>query len=234
MLRAKNLNVFYGDIQILNQICIDIARGEKVCLVGNNGAGKTTFLKTLCGLLRPKFGEIIFLDKRIDILDSSKIVEMGLIRVPEGRLIFPLMTILENLELGAYNPRAKGSKAKTLKKIFDFFPILYERKGQVAGTLSGGEQQMLAIGRALMSLPLLLLMDEPSLGLGPLIVKEIFDIVKKINKEGVTILLVEQNVQYSLRNCDRGYIFENGQIVLDGQARELLGNELVRKAYLGL
>lgn len=234
MLKIKSLDVSYGDIQVLHQIGISVEKGEKICLVGSNGTGKTTLLKSVCGWVKPKCGEVIFLDKRIDTLNASKIVEAGLVMVPEGRLLFPLMTVLENLELGAYNSRAKIRKNENLKKVYEFFPILYERRDQMAGTLSGGEQQMLAIARALMSSPILLLLDEPSLGLAPLVVREIFDFINNINKEGVTVLLVEQNVYHALSISNRGYILENGRVILEGKSDELLGKESVREAYLGI
>ena len=234
MLRVENINTFYSSIQVLRDVSFDIQEGEIVSMVGGNGAGKTTLLKTISGLLSPRLGTIHFLGERIDRLPPYKIVEKGAIQIPEGRKLFPPLTVLENLKLGAYLPSNKEKRAESLKRVFQIFPILEERKDQLAGTLSGGEQQMLAIGRGLMSLPKLLMLDEPSLGLAPLMVKEIFRVINAINKQGTTILLVEQNVKQSLALANRGYVLENGRIVLSGNSDELLRNEHTKKAYLGM
>ena len=234
MLRVENINTFYSSIQVLRDVSFDIQEGEIVSMVGGNGAGKTTLLKTISGLLSPRLGTINFLGERIDRLPPYKIVEKGAIQIPEGRKLFPPLTVLENLKLGAYLPSNKEKRAESLKRVFQIFPILEERKDQLAGTLSGGEQQMLAIGRGLMSLPKLLMLDEPSLGLAPLMVKEIFRVINAINKQGTTILLVEQNVKQSLALANRGYVLENGRIVLSGNSDELLRNEHTKKAYLGM
>ena len=230
----ENINTFYSSIQVLRDVSFDIQEGEVVSMVGGNGAGKTTLLKTISGLLSPRLGTIHFLGERIDRLPPYKIVEKGAIQIPEGRKLFPPLTVLENLKLGAYLPSNKEKRAESLKRVFQIFPILEERKDQLAGTLSGGEQQMLAIGRGLMSLPKLLMLDEPSLGLAPLMVKEIFRVINAINKQGTTILLVEQNVKQSLALANRGYVLENGRIVLSGNSDELLRNEHTKKAYLGI
>ena len=230
----ENINTFYSSIQVLRDVSFDIQEGEIVSMVGGNGAGKTTLLKTISGLLSPRLGTINFLGERIDRLPPYKIVEKGAIQIPEGRKLFPPLTVLENLKLGAYLPSNKQKRAESLKRVFQIFPILEERKDQLAGTLSGGEQQMLAIGRGLMSLPKLLMLDEPSLGLAPLMVKEIFRVINEINKQGTTILLVEQNVKQSLALANRGYVLENGRIVLSGNSDELLRNEHTKKAYLGM
>jgi len=234
LLRVENINTFYSSIQVLRDVSFDIQEGEIVSMVGGNGAGKTTLLKTISGLLSPRLGTINFLGERIDRLPPYKIVEKGAIQIPEGRKLFPPLTVLENLKLGAYLPSNKEKRAESLKRVFQIFPILEERKDQLAGTLSGGEQQMLAIGRGLMSLPKLLMLDEPSLGLAPLMVKEIFRVINEINKQGTTILLVEQNVKQSLALANRGYVLENGRIVLSGNSDELLRNEHTKKAYLGM
>jgi branched-chain amino acid transport system ATP-binding protein len=231
---VENINTFYSSIQVLRDVSFDIQEGEIVSMVGGNGAGKTTLLKTISGLLSPRLGTINFLGERIDRLPPYKIVEKGAIQIPEGRKLFPPLTVLENLKLGAYLPSNKEKRAESLKRVFQIFPILEERKDQLAGTLSGGEQQMLAIGRGLMSLPKLLMLDEPSLGLAPLMVKEIFRVINEINKQGTTILLVEQNVKQSLALANRGYVLENGRIVLSGNSDELLRNEHTKKAYLGM
>ncbi len=234
MLVVKGINVFYGDLQALWDVSFKVNKGEMVALVGSNGAGKTTTLKTISGLLNPRPGAISFLDKRIDKLPPHKIVELGIAHVPEGRGLFPLMTVIENLKIGAFTPQAWRKMDETLEWIFQLFPILKERKNQLAGTLSGGEQQMLAIGRGLMSRPKLLMLDEPSLGLAPKIVLSLFKLIEEINKEGVTILLVEQNVRQALELVDRGYVLETGKIVLEGRGKELIENEHVKKAYLGI
>lgn len=234
MLRVENTDVFYGDLQALRGISLEVAEGEIVTVIGSNGAGKSTTLKTISGMLRARRGSIIWYDRPITQSSTSDIVALGIIQIPEGRQLFPSMTVLENLELGALNSKARKDKAETLKKIFELFPRLEERKTQTAGTLSGGEQQMLAIGRGLMSRPKILMLDEPSLGLSPILVSTIFDIIRRINQEGTTILLVEQNVHHALRMAQRAYVLENGEIVMHGPAQELMQNEHVCRAYLGL
>ena len=235
MLTVSRIEVFYGDFQVLRGVSLEIQPGEIVALVGANGAGKTTTLKTLSGLLRPKSGQISFLQRRIDQMMPHEIVELGLVHVPEGRKLFPDMTVTENLELGAFTKHAKPYRTQTMHFVFELFPRLHERRNQRAGTLSGGEQQMLAIGRALMARPQLLLLDEPSLGLAPKIVAQVFDTIAKINRQqGLTILIVEQHVSHVLHMATRGYVLENGQIVLEGKGSELLKNPEMRRAYLGL
>ncbi len=233
MLKVKKINVGYGDLQVLWETSFTVKRGEIFALVGSNGAGKTTTLKTISGLLKPFSGLIKFLDKNIHGLHPYKIVEEGIIHVPEGRRLFPGMTVLENLELGAYTKKARVKRRDSLENVFNLFPILRERKNQLAGTLSGGEQQMLAIARGLMGAPRILMMDEPSLGLAPKIVLKIFDAIKEINENGVTILLVEQNVYHALKIAERAAVLESGRVVLEGRGEELLGDEHVKKSYLG-
>ena len=234
MLDVRQISAGYGDIQVLHRISLKIERGEMVSVLGANGAGKSTLLLTLSGVLRPMEGEIYFLNRRIDCLEPHLIVQKGVVRIPEGRKIFPDMTVLENLELGSYIKAAKIHRKKNLAKIFTLFPRLEERKDQLAGTLSGGEQQMLAIGRGLMTLPQILMLDEPSLGLAPLLVMDLFEIVKKINQEGTTVILVEQNMQLALSTVQRGYVLENGRIILEGESENLLREDYMRKAYLGI
>jgi len=234
LVEINDINVSYGDVQVLHEVALEVREGEIVTIVGANGAGKSTLLKTIAGILRSTRGEIQFLGERIDHLHPHQIVEKGLVRIPEGRKIFPSLSVLENLELGSYLPKAKAKRSESLEKVFSLFPVLKERSKQVAGTLSGGEQQMLAIGRGLMSLPRLLMLDEPSLGLAPLLVREIFRTVREINKEGTTILLVEQNVFNALDMAHEGYVLENGRIVLRGKSRDLLGNEHIKESYLGV
>lgn len=233
MLKIENLTVGYDDLIVLRQISLEIDHGQIVALIGANGAGKTTTLKTISGLLRARKGRITFEGKPIQSWPSHKIVRAGLIQVPEGRHLFRDMTVLENLELGTYR-RGKRNRKQMLARVFDFFPTLSERKGQRAGTLSGGERQMLAIGRALMAQPRLLMLDEPSLGLAPLIVRDIFRIIQEVRDAGTTILIVEQNAVQTLGMADWGYVLENGEIVLVGTGPELLENEQIRSAYLGL
>ncbi|MEM3440040.1 MAG: ABC transporter ATP-binding protein [Candidatus Bathyarchaeia archaeon] len=234
MLNAEKLNVFYGLAQALWDVSIRVDEGEIVSIVGSNGAGKSTTLKTIAGLLRPRSGHIKF--NGVDLLKTPphKIVENGIALVPEGRWLFPLMTVQENLELGAYTKEARRDLKNRLDEVFNIFPILSERRKQLAGTLSGGEQQMLAIARALMSRPKLLMLDEPSLGLAPSIVRRVFEIIERINENGVAILLVEQNIHHALNISDRGYVLENGRVVLSGRSDELLENAHVKKAYLGI
>ena len=233
MLKVDNIDVYYGAIHAIKGISIEVPKGEIVTLVGSNGAGKSTTLRTISGLMKPKNGTILFEDKNIVGVPAHKIVGMGLCQVPEGRHVFANMSVMENLELGAYLRNDKDGIARDLEDVFKKFPRLLERKDQISGTLSGGEQQMLAMGRALMSRPRLLLLDEPSMGLAPLLVKEIFNIIKEINESGTTVLLVEQNANMALSIADKAYVLETGRIALAGTAQELASSEAVRKAYLG-
>ena len=233
MLKIDNINVYYGAIHAIKGISLEVDKGEIVTLIGANGAGKSTTLRTISGLLKPRTGKISFEDKIISGMPAHRIVECGVSQVPEGRRIFANMTVMENLELGAYIRKDKNAIQNDLKRVFKHFPRLAERKKQEAGTLSGGEQQMLAMGRALMSSPRLLLLDEPSMGLAPLLIKEIFAIIKDINEAGTTILLVEQNANMALSIANRAYVLETGKITLSGDAKELAASEDVRKAYLG-
>ena len=233
MLKIDNINVYYGAIHALKGISVEVNEGEIVTLIGANGAGKSTILRTISGLLKPKSGEITFEGKSIAGSPVQEIVKMSISQVPEGRRVFANMTVLENLELGAYiRTDSKGVK-EDIEKIFDRFPQLTKRRSQLAGTMSGGEQQMLAMGRALMSRPRLLLLDEPSMGLAPLLVKEIFSIIKEINASGTTVLLVEQNAHMALSIAKRAYVLETGRITLSGDAKELAASEAIQKAYLG-
>lgn len=234
MLKVSNLKVFYGDVQVLWDVSLEVREGETVVLVGANGAGKSTTLKAISGLLRPREGSVEFNGQRIDTLPAYRMAELGIAHVPEGRKVFPRMTVKENLGMGSLGLAAKRSRAQTMEEVFTLFPRFRERAGQPAGTLSGGEQQMLAIGRGLMSRPRLLMFDEPSLGLAPILVGEIFQVIQRIREEGVTILLVEQNVRQSLGLADRAYVLENGRIALEGTGKALLDNDHVRRAYLGL
>ncbi len=234
MLTLRNVQTYYGDLQALYGVSLSVKDGEIVSVIGNNGAGKTTTLMTISGVLRPRRGEIHFDARRIDALTSADIVGLGLGHVPEGRQLFPSMTVEENLLMGACSRRAKGSRGKTMARVYDLFPRLRERQRQLAGTLSGGEQQMLAIGRGLMGLPRLLMLDEPSLGLAPVMVTVMFDAIRQINRDGTTILLVEQNVFRALQLSHRGYILEDGRVVAEGSSEELLRNPQVRTTYLGL
>jgi branched-chain amino acid transport system ATP-binding protein len=232
MLELKDLSVYYGAIHALKDINIKINQGEIVTLIGANGAGKSTTLKAISGLLKPKSGEIIFDGNNINTLTAPEIVKLGICHVPEGRRVFTKMSVMENLEMGAFTRNDKAGIKDDIEKSFTLFPILKERKEQIAGTLSGGEQQMLAIARGLMSRPKLILLDEPSMGLAPIIVNEIFSIIKDINKTGTTVLLVEQNANMALKLADRAYIIRTGEIEVEGNAMDLLKNENVRKAYL--
>lgn len=234
MLEVRNIDTFYGKSQALWDVSLRVGEGEIVALIGANGAGKTTLLNTISGLLRPASGSVEFLGQRIDGLPPHSIVELGISHVPEGRRLFADMSVHENLEMGAYVPEAWKRKEETLKRVYQVFPTLEEREGQLASTLSGGERQMLAIGRGLMSRPRLCLFDEPSYGLAPLLMAEIFRIIQGLRDQGITILLVEQNVRQSLEIADRAYVLENGRIALEGDSRKLLQEELIRKAYLGL
>ena len=234
MLKVENLNVFYGDLQALDKIEFRVEPGEIVSIIGSNGAGKSTTLKTVSGLLRARAGRISFNGEEIQKASPAGIVEKGLCHVPEGRQIFPSLTVEENLEMGAQFAATKMARPRTMERVYGYFPRLAERRKQKAGTLSGGEQQMLAIGRGLMSLPRLMMLDEPSLGLSPLLVSTIFKIIRRINEEGTSILLIEQNVFHALSLSHRGYILENGRIALSGKGEELLKNPHIRKTYLGL
>ncbi len=233
MLEVKDLQVYYGMIQAIKGVSFHVDEGEVVALIGANGAGKTTILHTVSGLLTPKEGSVIFEGKDIVKIPGHKIVSMGMAHVPEGRRVFAQLSVLQNLKMGAYTRKDKNEIQQTLRTVFDRFPRLEERQNQMAGTLSGGEQQMLAMGRALMSHPKILLMDEPSMGLSPIFVNEIFDIIQKVSKSGTTVLLVEQNAKKALSIADRAYVLETGRIVLEGRANDLLNDDSVKKAYLG-
>jgi branched-chain amino acid transport system ATP-binding protein len=234
MLKVCDVNTAYGKAQALWDVRLSVNEAEIVALVGSNGAGKTTLLNTISGRLRPASGSVEFLGKRIDGLPPHAIVEMGISHVPEGGKVFPDMTVRENLEMGAYPYHAWKQKEQTFGQVYQVFPILKERAGQLARTLSGGERQMLAIGRGLMSKPKLCLLDEPSYGLAPLLVAEIFRIIQELRDQGITVLLIEQNVRHTLETADRAYVLENGRICLEGACVEMLESDLVRKAYLGL
>ena len=235
MLKLDRIDVYYGNIQALWQVSLGVEAGEVITIVGSNGAGKSTILRGITGLIKPRQGSIAFEERRIDALSPDQIVRLGMSMVPEGRELFPRMTVRENLELGAaYIDRAYAQTAESLEWVLTLFPVLRERSRQLAGTLSGGEQQMLAIGRALMSRPKLLMLDEPSLGLAPLLVAGVFRTVQQINREGVTLLLVEQNVRQSLILAHRAYVLENGRVAMEGKGRELIADPHVKEAYLGL
>lgn len=234
MLKLTNVSTHYGDVQALRNVSFEIKEGEVVSIIGSNGAGKSTTLNTISGVLRASSGTIEFIGRRTENLYPHQIVDQGIVQIPEGRLLFPYMSVLENLELGAFNGQARKEKEKNLQVVFSLFPVLRERMNQLAGTLSGGEQQMVAIARGLMARPKLLMLDEPSLGLAPLLVKQIFETIKEINAHEITVLLVEQNVFHSLSLADRAYVLENGGIVLEGEGKELLNNPQVKEAYLGI
>jgi len=234
MLKTETLNVFYGELQALLDVSIQMAEGDLLSLIGSNGAGKTTLLKTISGLLRPRGGKVLFQGEAIEKESTERICMRGIIQVPEGRKLFPRMTVLENLDMGAYLPAAKAEAPGREGKVFELFPVLGERKKQLAGTLSGGEQQMLAIGRALMAGPKLLMLDEPTLGLSPKIASEIYTILTALHKEGISLLLVSQDVLQALKIARRAYVLENGQIVMEGPGDELLKNPKVKEAYLGI
>jgi len=234
LLEVQNVNVAYGLVQVLWDISFRVEEGEIVAIVGSNGAGKSTTLKTISGLLRPSSGSIVFKGERLDQTPAHMVVEKEVAHIPEGRRLFPFSSVLTNLELGAFTRRARRETAENVEYVFELFPVLRERQNQLAGTLSGGEQQMLAIGRGLMSRPSLLMLDEPSLGLAPKLVLKTLDTLQELNKRGVTILLVEQNVNSALSLCTRGYVLENGRIVLEGSGQELLNNPHVKEAYLGV
>jgi branched-chain amino acid transport system ATP-binding protein len=234
MLSLNQIQVSYGDVQVLWDVSLKVESKELAALVGANGAGKSTTLNTISGMLRPRSGNIEFNGERIDTAPASRVVELGISQVPEGRRLFPEMTVLENLELGSYMAEAKKRRNETLDWVFSIFPALKERRKQVAGTLSGGEQQMVAVGRGLMARPKLLMLDEPSLGLAPILVREVFKVVERVNSEGVTILLVEQNVKHTLAVATHAYVLENGRIAMEGKGNDLLNNDHVKKAYLGI
>ncbi len=234
MLKVEHIDAHYGDLQILWDVSFEVRDGEIVVLLGANGAGKSTTLKTISSLLKPTSGSVTFDGTRLNEVPPHKIIEFGVAHVPEGRRLFPEMTVEENLIIGSLTREARAKRSDTMAWIYQLFPRLQERRTQAAGTLSGGEQQMLAIGRGLMSLPKLLMFDEPSLGLAPILVTEIFRIVETINKEGMTVLLVEQNVKHTLAMCDRAYVLENGRITLSGTGKEFLNNEHIKEAYLGI
>ena len=233
MLEVRDLEVYYGVIQALKGISFDVDQGEIVALIGANGAGKTTTLHTVTGLLSAKAGKIVYEGTDITRVPGYKLVSMGIAHVPEGRRVFATLTVLQNLKMGAYTRKDKNEMEETLKMIYKRFPRLEERKNQLAGTLSGGEQQMLAMGRALMSKPKIILMDEPSMGLSPILVEEIFHIIREISASGTTVLLVEQNAKKALAIADRAYVLETGNIVLSGDAKEMMNNDSIKKAYLG-
>ena len=233
MLSVNNLQVHYGMIQAIKDVSFEVNEGEVIALIGANGAGKTTILHTVSGLLQPTKGSVIFEGQDITKVPAHKIVSLGMAHVPEGRRVFAQLTVLENLKLGAYTRKDKNEMEETLKMIYKRFPRLEERKNQIAGTLSGGEHQMLAMGRALMSHPKIILMDEPSMGLSPIFVEEVFKIIRDISAEGVTVLLVEQNAKKALNIADRAYVLETGNIILQGDAKKLMNDESVKKAYLG-
>ena len=234
MLKVSGINVFYGDLQVLWDVTFEVKEKEILVMVGANGAGKTTTLKTISSLLKPASGTVEFDGIRLDQLPPNKIIEKGIVHVREGRRLFPEMSVEENLIMGSLYGEAKAKRSDTMDYVYSLFPRLLERRKQTAGILSGGEQQMLAVGRGLMSRPKLMMFDEPSLGLAPVLVQDIFDLIKKINKEGMTILLVEQNVTQTLAMCDRAYVLENGRNVLEGTGKELMDNDHVRQVYLGI
>jgi branched-chain amino acid transport system ATP-binding protein len=234
VLEVKKVNLAYGQMQVLKEVSLQVREREIVSLIGANSAGKSSMLNAISGLVLISGGEILFEGKRIDSLPSHEIIENGIIQVPEGRRIFPFMTVKENLEMGSYNRRAREKSRESLQRVYELFPHLAERKDQLGESMSGGEQQMLAVGRALMAGPKILMLDEPSLGLAPIVVGMIFQVLQEVNRQGVTILLVEQNVKESLDISSRGYVLENGRVVLEGAGKDLLENSYLKKAYLGL
>ncbi len=233
-LQVKDVDLYYGDAQALSDVSLDVPKGDIVAIIGANGAGKSSLIRTIAGIEKPRSGKVLFEEKEIQALDSHRICNLGIGQVAEGRQVFPTLTVQENLEMGAMLPRARANAKKTLDEVYAMFPRLAERKAQNAGTLSGGEQQMLAIGRCLMGAPELIMFDEPSLGLAPVVVQEVLHTIRALNARGMTILLVEQNVAVSLKISQRAYVLENGRIVMSGTGPELLHNERVRQAYLGL
>ncbi|HNY69810.1 MAG TPA: ABC transporter ATP-binding protein [Syntrophorhabdus sp.] len=234
MLKLTNISTSYGKVRVLREVSLEVAENEIVALVGANGAGKSTMLNTISGIVNPISGSIEFLGKRIDGMPPYDVLELGISQVPEGGKPFPDMTVRENLEMGAYSKKARKFMGESLERVFKTFPILKERGKQLARTLSGGQRQMLAMGRCLMSRPRLAMFDEPSYGLAPVVVGELFTFVQELRNQGIAILLVEQNIRHALETADRGYVLENGQIVLEGSSRDLLSNDHVRKAYLGI
>lgn len=233
-LEIKNIDVYYGDVQVIFDLSLNVEKGEVVSIIGGNGAGKSTLLRTISGLMQPSAGQIYFQGSPIQAKPPEEIVEDGIVHVPEGRRLFSLMTVKDNLIVGGYNRRAGQAVAQTLSSVYDLLPRLREREDQLAMTLSGGEQQMVALGRGLMALPHLLMLDEPSLGLAPILIKNIFETVRKIADQGTTVLLVEQDVKHSLNLSDRGYVLEHGRVVMEGRAAELMNDPHVKEAYLGL
>ena len=234
MLKVSGIDVFYGDLQVLWDVSFDVRDKEILVLVGANGAGKSTTLKTISGLLKPRKGSIEFDGVRLDQLSPDKVIGQGVVHVPEARRLFREMSVEENLIMGSLSPEAKKKRAQTMEWVYELFPRMKERRKQAAGTMSGGEQQMAAIGRGLMALPKVLMFDEPSLGLSPILVQEVFEIAKRINREGVTVMLVEQNVRQTLAMCDRAYVLENGRVVLEGTGKNLMDDPHVKEAYLGI
>lgn len=234
VLKVEGIDVFYGDLQVLWDVSFEVRQGEILVLVGANGAGKSTTIKTISSLLNPAKGRIMFGDHPLHNKKPFEVLALGVVHVPEGRRLFPEMSVEENLLMGSLSPQAKAKRKQTMEWVYELFPRVLERRKQAAGTLSGGEQQMVAVGRGLMALPKLLMFDEPSLGLAPLLVDHIFELVKKVNQEGLTVLLVEQNVHHTLAMCDRAYVLENGRIVLTGTGQQLMDDKHVREAYLGL
>ncbi|MGB5197738.1 MAG: ABC transporter ATP-binding protein [Candidatus Deferrimicrobium sp.] len=234
MLKVSGIDVFYGDLQVLWDVSFEVRDKEILVLVGANGAGKSTTLKTISGLLNPRKGSIEFDGVRLDQLSPDKVIGQGVVHVPEARRLFREMSVEENLIMGSLSPEAKKKRAQTMEWVYELFPRMKERRKQAAGTLSGGEQQMAAIGRGLMALPKVLMFDEPSLGLSPILVQDVFEIAKRINREGVTVMLVEQNVRQTLAMCDRAYVLENGRVVLEGTGKSLMDNPHVKEAYLGI
>jgi branched-chain amino acid transport system ATP-binding protein len=233
LLEIRDVDQYYGDLQVLHGLSMEVKSGEIVALVGPNAAGKSTTINMISGIIKPAGGQIFFEGQRVDTLPPEQLVELGIVQIPEGRGLFPFMTVEENLDLGSYVSKARRYKAETLARVLDLLPVLKERRSQMAGSLSGGEQQMLAIGRGLMALPKLLMLDEPSLGLAPLMVQKCFEIVKEVHALGTTVLLVEQNVHHALAMADRGYVLESGRIVLSGKGADLLVDPNLSKAYLG-
>lgn len=234
LLEVDKIDVFYDEVQALWEVSLQVDEGEVVCIIGANGAGKSTILNTISGLIQSSAGNIRFREQTVENLPPERIVEAGIVQIPEARRLFPFMTVEENLDMGAYNKRAQNNKSQTLKEVFDLFPVLQERRSQLARTLSGGEQQMVAIGRGLMAKPGLLMLDEPSLGLAPLLVKAVFEAIRQINEAGTTVLLVEQDVQHSLMLSHRGYVLENGRVVMEGSGQGLLEDPHIKTAYLGI